>query len=863
MPSPLAVRPGSSSGAHRASGNPGSSESLSDRPRPGVGASQLRGLELSADLAYGSLGQALSRAVPREIIEDWPEPERSALLTIVPERREDSDAGAPRKPLLAFATDVGLRAGLVAAARRLAAERPLVIAVDDLQWLDQASLALLGSLQSVEGPLLLLGTLRDEPRPADHAADLRRCRAPGRRHGAGARTARTPRDRVAPGARSRGTALGRDVADSIAELADGAPLYALELLRTAQETGTISLRDGEWRRTAPADGLPVPHGVRRAVEARMARLAPTVRSILTVAAELGDEVSFELLVAASAEPPATVLDALDEGLALALLQEQAGRYRRHPLFRAALRRDIPPRSRATLHGRIATALRRDVDPRDQAAISAATAPGPTRWRSRPTRRRPSSSEQSRRWKPRSRSASPAVPASATCSTLPGASRRCGRRSRCGIGCLLEVRGSFPASAAHHRLGLALKGLGDNVAAAEAFGGEIATAATDMDRARGYAALSWLPYEHGQFDRAEALLRTGIASVSDSVPRAYLQSGLGWIRGRHGDWAAAHELLREAVPVLEPEAPPAILARALDRFAVSIRDTGEPGRAVPVFERAFSLALQAADAHEEAMVRMHFAGALRELGDLEAARDHLVRALATCRLTGDRYIEAVSLWVLAEVEDSAGRLDEAIECRRRELEILRGIGGNPQNEALARAHISHLAARAGDDAMAAAEAQLARDRAAHAGLDHLPALVERGLGGGRLLGRCRTCIATGVPPRPRRTPLQVAGSSKQLQSPLRERAGNAAARDSHTDVGAIPLVRDPGQARGRPPAGRAARRRGPPGRPPRGAGRRRGGGTRRAAPRARQRPCRRPGVIPRPRRTLDSARRAWPPSGTRS
>jgi hypothetical protein len=62
----------------------------------------------------------------------------------------------------------------------------------------------------------------------------------------------------------------------------------------------------------------------------------------------------------------------------------------------------------------------------------------------------------------------------------------------------------------------------------------------------------------------------------------------------------------------------------------------------------------------------------------------------------------------------------------EIEILVSIGGNPQNQAMAHAHLAHLAARDGDGDTSAAEAEAARSLAAHAGLDYLPGLVERAI-----------------------------------------------------------------------------------------------------------------------------------------
>jgi DNA-binding SARP family transcriptional activator/tetratricopeptide (TPR) repeat protein len=695
---------------------------------------EIRGLELAAETAYASLGGSLSPALDPIAVEAWPEPARSALLTIAPALRESVarrlQAATEADPVLAFATDAGLRAGLLDGLRRLAANRPLVLAVDDVQWLDAATISLLGAIPSLpSSPILLLLTLRDEPRPAEpeihrFVDGLVRSGGTELRIGPlGRREIRLILERGLDGA-----GLAADVADAIADLAGGTPLYALELLRESQESGAISLREGRWRLTGPRSSLPVPAGVRRVVEDRTKRLVPEVQAILGVAAELGDEVTYELLVAASGSDSETVLDALDEGLALDLLVEQAGRYRfGHPLFRAALRREVPRRARALLHSRIAVALARDVDPADHAAIAAAIASGADALGV-------------------SRHAAEAVELGAGDSLslavgfgFAAGARQCALfdyraatatlRRALGLWYRLptDARPAFQASESQHLLGLALKAIGDHAAAEEAFAAEIATAGDDMARARGYAALSWLPYEHGRFDRSEEILRTGIAAVADPVARAFLESGLGWIRGRRGDWSTAHELLVQAVAVLEPVAPPDILARSVDRLAVAIRDTGAPDRSIPVFDRALGLAIEAADAHEEAMIRMHLAGALRDTGDLEAARTQLGRSLFLCHLTGDRYIEAVTTWILAEVEDTAGRYEEAIGLRRAELELLGTAGGNPQNQAMAHAHIAHLADRLGDPILAASEADAARAAAEHSGIDHLPGLIERALG----------------------------------------------------------------------------------------------------------------------------------------
>jgi tetratricopeptide (TPR) repeat protein len=515
-----------------------------------------------------------------------------------------------------------------------------------------------------------------------------------------------------------GEHLDDDLAERIAALSAGAPLFALELLRGAQETGAVEQHDGRWRLRPDGARLAVPESVGRLVEGRMARLAPGSRAVLATAAELGDEVAFEAVVAATLADPGEVLDALDAAIVTGVMVEVAGRYRfGHPLFRAALRQSLTSRARGELHVRIAEALARGLDPANRAAIDSA---GGSIDLVAIATNAASAVELGR---------VEAIPLAAGFGLAAG-TRQASLFDFAAATATIEralkawfrlepiERGRFPASAGQIELGWAHHGIGDEVAAGEAFRAAATLARDDGERARAFVAAAWLPYQHGRFDRADEILRDGLARVSEPVAVATLESDRGWILGRLDRAAEALPILEQAVAVLEGAGVPDILARALDRYGVSASEERRPELGVPILERALQLSIEVADSRLEATIRMHLAGCLRRLGLVDRASSELERAIQLTRFSGDRYIEAVSEWNAAVVDQSRGQFRDAVAHRRRELEILAEIGGNPQNEAMAHAHLAHLSRRLGDDGTANAEAVAARDLGRHAGIEGL-------------------------------------------------------------------------------------------------------------------------------------------------
>lgn len=255
---------------------------------------------------------------------------------------------------------VSERYQMMAAARtlieRLAAVRPLLLVVDDLQWATAESLRMLHALgwDSGDLPLLLLATCRPVPPDAAGPAvrELRRLEAESRV----LRVGGLGLDEVADALGAAVGGRGRDVRADAARLHQVTGGNALLISEVVRELG----RDG--RDGARLDRWNVPDSVTRMVVARLAGLDPAARDLvhlLAVAERLG---SAELRAALGVDEERFVA-AAEEAAAAGLVAVSAdGRCRfAHDLTRDAVYASLSVPRAARLHARVADALRR-VDP---------------------------------------------------------------------------------------------------------------------------------------------------------------------------------------------------------------------------------------------------------------------------------------------------------------------------------------------------------------------------------------------------------------------------------------------------------------------------------------------------------------------
>ena len=233
---------------------------------------------------------------------------------------------------------------VTAGIRQAAADRPLLLVIDDLHWADQGSVRLLAAIRGALAtlPAVILGTYRDTELTA---SALFAGIGPERTLALGG---------LAPGelAASVRLATGSDVPDALLTALHartaGNPYFAAEAVRLLRAEGRL------YTSAQLPAGL-LPDTVRAVLERRLARLPAQVTELLRAAALLGDELDPPLLAEVSGEPPTVVAAAL--ATAQAVRVTGPGRFA-HPLVREVLQSQLGPVDRLRWHTRIGELLAR-------------------------------------------------------------------------------------------------------------------------------------------------------------------------------------------------------------------------------------------------------------------------------------------------------------------------------------------------------------------------------------------------------------------------------------------------------------------------------------------------------------------------
>ena len=267
---------------------------------------------------------------------------------------------------------------LLAAVDAKTAERPVLLAVDDLQWADEASLLLWRRLSRATSqvPLLLVGTCRPFPR-GDGLSMLRReLRGDG---GLLLPLESLPEDGVSALVEQlAGGRPGRRLATRL-EAARGNPLYLRELIDALGRVDAIRVADGV------ADLKPANTAATRvgdvgtvadaavlslagAIADRLDFLTRDTRSVLRAAALLGPEFTVTDLAGVLDRRPTELIAQIDEATESGVLEPAGPRMRfRHGLIRQSLHEATPAALRSALVRQAAQAMVKAEAPTERVA----------------------------------------------------------------------------------------------------------------------------------------------------------------------------------------------------------------------------------------------------------------------------------------------------------------------------------------------------------------------------------------------------------------------------------------------------------------------------------------------------------------
>jgi predicted ATPase/DNA-binding SARP family transcriptional activator len=271
----------------------------------------------------------------------------------------------------------------------LAAERPLILILDDLQWADAATLHLLNYLtlqggvspfdsvsSADKGNAIPLYLLLYRTAEVQETHPLRGLIAALQRGGIGEelRLQRLTEEQVQQllvnMARQPITAI---FAGEIYRHTEGNPFFIGEAIRSLILEGKVVWTGERWQSTVKATELEIPQSVRLLIERRLVNLSPDCRTTLTLAAVLGRQFSSALLCKAHSLSEEVIAEHIDNAIQIQILSsligassngsDAAGYHGQdldltftHDKIREVLYEWLNPLRRRTLHRQVAQAI---------------------------------------------------------------------------------------------------------------------------------------------------------------------------------------------------------------------------------------------------------------------------------------------------------------------------------------------------------------------------------------------------------------------------------------------------------------------------------------------------------------------------
>ncbi len=640
--------------------------------RHGVAAAQARGFQVirccpaepETWLSFSGLADLMAE-VPGHALDALPGPQRDALDVALLKR------AAPRRG----ADHRAISTAVTGVVRHLAAAVPVVVAVDDLHWLDAATAEVLAYLlrRLVSEPVLLLATVRDSPGLLPAGLDQILSGDRVRRVRLGSLAARElyelVRDRT-------GLTMAWPELLRLHEASCGSPLLAVEIARALSQSHA---------RLAPGEPLPIPESIAALVTERVSALPAATLTALLAASAMAHPTVGQIRAALSANGevfPGSAEGLLDsaEDCGVLCLRDGVVRFA-HPLFSSAIYAAAPSARRRRMHRHLAALVN---DDGERAWHMALAVPGPDR-------------EVAAAVEKAARAAHARGATSAAAELWELASRR--------------TPGSDPGDAAERTVAAALCLLlvGDAGRARSMLEEVTAGMTAGPQLARALLVLATVVYYQHSSTTAVALCRRALAEAGgDRLLRASIHLRAAWFAEQDtsacvSDAEAAVALLESGETAADPDMQAcALLARGYYGFlagrGIAAGDLARARSLVSRYNRSWewagaqfflcqwtrsldlpaartdcrALLQQAADHGDEpgiASAHFHLAEIECWLGHPRQGKAHAAEAAAAFQQTGHKRLSSLACYIQALPDAYLGQTDTARAAARRGIEIV--------------------------------------------------------------------------------------------------------------------------------------------------------------------------------------------------
>ncbi len=519
------------------------------------------------------------------VLGELPRPQARALRVALLLEEAPSHPPEPRLIATAFRTALTV----------LARTAPVLVVIDDVQWLDAPSETAVGfAVRRLESaPVGLLCSLRTDRPGAELPLELGRARFKPDLLPVGAMSIgalhRMLRSRL-------GTSFSQPTLRRIEAESGGNPFIALEIGRALARRGFQGVQTGP---------LPVPDTLAGLVNERLGELPASVLSALQLIAVMPDLSAGQYLAAGLAGAE------LDTAAAAGVLETVGGRLRfSHPLLSSAVAGSIPPARLRELH-----AIAADMSDRteEQARHRALAALGP------------------------SAEVAAELDSAAIASLSHGAPAAAAE--------LLELAASLtPADQqpeASRRLASAARQLaiaGEKRSAMALLERVIASVPAGPERADALYQLGWLRQDDSGAEATPLLDRALAEAEGDPARAARIHLALCDNWSKRGDQALAIAEARHAMADAEQAGDPALIASALCNFVLFNFQAGAAVLDASLLERALDIESVIGNTQLSGGYSPSWVAGYCHLveGDLEAAEEELQRVLAACDAEGIEY-----------------------------------------------------------------------------------------------------------------------------------------------------------------------------------------------------------------------------------